>query len=146
MQQNRRRHPLSPSGVAPARELGSASCWYVGDRLGCFELSALPEHSVHDDGETAGKRDARLSHGRPPTDVEGPILEGELAAIAGEHDIGRLVKQRADPSVAALRDAAGIVDLAGLVAPWHQAQIGPDVARPPEAFRFIDRRDEGERC
>jgi hypothetical protein len=42
MLQNRRRHPLPTSGVAPARELRSASCRLAGDRQGCFELGALP--------------------------------------------------------------------------------------------------------
>ena len=50
MLQNRRRHPLPPSSVAPARELGSASRLATGNSLCCFELGAVPEHGMHDDG------------------------------------------------------------------------------------------------
>ena len=57
-----------PSGVAPARELGSASYGFAGDRLGCFELGPLLEHGVHDDGEPSGECDARLSHGGVPSE------------------------------------------------------------------------------
>src|SRR4030095_10326619 len=106
-----------------------------------LELGAMPEHGVHDDGESAGKRNPCFSHGRAPGNVERPLLERERAAIAGEHDIGGLIEQRADPSIATLRDAAGIVDLAGLIAPWHQSQIGPDIAGSPEAVRFVCDRD-----
>jgi hypothetical protein len=102
MLQNRRRHPLSPSGVAPARELGSTSCWFASDRLGCFELSALPEHGVHDDGEPPGERDARLSHGGPRGDGQGPVFQLQRSFVAREHDVCRLVEQRAHASVAAL--------------------------------------------
>jgi hypothetical protein len=79
---------------------------------------------MHDDGEPARQCDPRRAHSRTPTDVECPVLEHELAPIAEEHDVRRLVEQRTDAPVTAVRDAAGIVDLTGLVTPWHQVQIG----------------------
>ena len=74
MLQNRRRHSLPPSGVAPAGELGSASCLVAGDWLRQFELSAVFQHRVHDDGEPSGERDPGFSHGGALGDGEGPIL------------------------------------------------------------------------
>src|SRR6266850_1102536 len=65
MLQNRRHHPLLPSGVAPTRELVSASCLVGADRLRRFELRAVPKHGVHDDSEPPGERDPRLSQGGP---------------------------------------------------------------------------------
>jgi hypothetical protein len=40
---------------------------------------------------------------------------------------------------------AGVVRLAGLVAPRRQADIGPDAGRPGEALRRIDDTEVGER-
>ena len=48
-------------------------------------------------------------------------------------------------SIAALGDAAGVVHFARLIAARHQAEIGADVARPPEAPGNIDGSREGER-
>jgi hypothetical protein len=63
MLQNRRRHSLPPSGVAPARELGSASCLVAGDWLRRFEIGAAFQHRMHDDREPSGQRDPRLPPG-----------------------------------------------------------------------------------
>jgi hypothetical protein len=40
-------------GVAPARELGSASCPVAVDQLRRPELGAIPQHGMHDDREPA---------------------------------------------------------------------------------------------
>jgi hypothetical protein len=48
--QNRRRHLLPPSGVAPGARFDLLSGW----SLGRFELGAVSQHGVHDDGETTG--------------------------------------------------------------------------------------------
>ena len=137
MLQNRRRHSLPPSGVAPAGELGSASC-LVDCRLRQYELSAVFQHRMHNDREASGERDARFPHGGALGDGEGPILELQRPLAARQHDIRGLIEQRAHPPVAALGDAAGVVDLAGLVTAGHEAEIGADIARSPEAFE--DRR------
>jgi hypothetical protein len=60
MLQNRRRHLLPPSGVAP---LGSSVRPPV--RLALlrrFELGAVSQHGVHDDGEAPRECDPRLAH------------------------------------------------------------------------------------
>src|SRR4030095_5987035 len=85
-----------------------------------------------------------LAHGGPPTNAERPLLERQIATIAGEHDIGGLVEQRADPLIADLRDAAGIVDLTGLPSPGDKAEVGADITRAPEAVRFVNGSDKGE--
>ena len=56
------------------------------------------------------------------------MLEFELALVAGQHDIGGLVQQGSHAPVAALRDAADVVDLARLMPPGDQSQIGADVS------------------
>ena len=55
-----------------------------------------------------------------------------------EDDPGRLVQIGAQQLVAAAGDGAGIVRLAGLVAPRRQADLGPDAGRLGEALRRID--------
>jgi hypothetical protein len=61
MLQNRRHHPLPPSGVAPAWELVSASYLVSANRLRRFELRAVPKHGMRDNGEPPGERDPSLS-------------------------------------------------------------------------------------
>jgi hypothetical protein len=64
-------------------------------------------------------------------------LEFELALVAGQHDIGGFVQEGPHPPIAALRDAADVVDLARLMPPWNQPQIGADMAR---IVREVSRR------
>src|SRR5215472_12622401 len=80
-----------------------------------------------------------------PADTECPILERQIAAIAGEHDVRGLVEQGANPSIATLRDAARVVDLSRFPTPGHKPQIRADVPRRAEAIRSVDFGDKGER-
>src|SRR5215475_8405402 len=61
--------PIPSLGIAPLWELVSASC-LLDDTLSRLELSAVPEHGVHDDGEPPGEGDTRLSHRRTPADAK----------------------------------------------------------------------------
>lgn len=142
--QNRRRHSLPPSGVAPAGELGSASCMVADDWLRQFELSAVFQHRVHDDGEPSGERDPGFSHGGAPGDGEGPILELQRSLAARQDHIRRFIEQPPHPPVATFRDAAGVVDLARLVSEGHEAETGADIARSLEAFGIVDRRGKSK--
>jgi hypothetical protein len=72
--QNRRHHPRPPSGVAPARELVSASFLVTSNQLCCSELGAVPKHGMHDDGKSSGECDPGLSHGGSFGDLECPVL------------------------------------------------------------------------
>jgi hypothetical protein len=47
--------------------------------------------------------------------AKAPVLEFELALIAGQHDIGGLVQERSDPPVPTFRDAVGVIDLTRLI-------------------------------
>src|SRR4051812_22168847 len=62
-----------------------------------------------------------------------------------EDDPGRLVQVGAQQLVAAAGDVAGVILLAGLVAPRRQADVGPDAGRSGEALRRIHDADVGER-
>ena len=43
------------------------------------------------------------------------VLEFELALVAGQHDVSGLIQERSHAPVPAFRDAADVVDLAGLI-------------------------------
>src|SRR3984957_4719081 len=88
------------------------------------------------------KRHGRVNVG----DCEGPVLELELALVAGQHDIGGLVQEGSHPPIPAFRDAAGVVDLSRLMAPWNQTQIGANISGSADARRIVDRSHKGERC
>jgi hypothetical protein len=64
---------------------------------------------------------------------EAPVLEFELALIAGQHDVGGFVQEGPHPPVPAFRYAADVVDLARLIPPRDQAQIGADISRSANA-------------
>lgn len=87
----------------------------------------------------------RVAHRRSPGDIERPVFERETAAVAGQNHIGGLIEKRAEPPVAAFGDAAGIVDLTGLIASRDQAQIGAHMARTSEAGWIVDRGYKGQR-
>src|SRR5271155_1812818 len=114
------------------------------DCLGWRELGSVPQHRVHDDCEATRQSDTGLSHRRSPGDCEGPVLQPELAVVAGAHGLVVRVRALPPPPVAALRDAADIVDFSGLIAFWNQAKISADVSRPADAGRVVDCGDEGE--
>jgi hypothetical protein len=85
------------------------------------------QHGEHDDGKSACERYARLAQRRSPGNVERPVFERETAAVAGQHHIGGLIEQCAEPPVAAFGDAAGVIDLTGLITPRDQAQISAHI-------------------
>src|SRR5215212_7073880 len=62
-----------------------------------------------------------------------------------EDDPGRLVQIGAQQLVATAGDVAGVVRLAGLIAPRRQADVGPDAGRLGKALRRIHDTDVGER-
>src|SRR5215470_7703612 len=108
----------SPPSSAPSRgrrsaqELGSISSSAETARLCWLELGAVPQHGMHDNGETTGKRDLRLAHCRSLSDREGPLLELQRPLVAGQQDVSRLVEERTNAAIAALGDAAGVINLA----------------------------------
>src|SRR5207248_10535759 len=89
-------------GRRSARELGSTSCPASAARLRRFELGAVSQHGMHDDGETTGERDPCLAHCGSFGDRECPVLELQRLLVARQHDVCGLVEERAKPSIAAL--------------------------------------------
>lgn len=67
-----------------------------------MELSAIPEHGIHDDGKAPRERDARLAHGRALRNCQRPILKLQFALVAGQHDVGSFIEKRAHPPVSTL--------------------------------------------
>src|SRR5215210_7927774 len=68
----------------------------------------------------------------------------EFAAVAQhamEDDRRRLVQVGAQQLVATAGDVAGVVRLAGLIAPRRQADVGPDAGRLGKALRRIHDAD-----
>src|ERR1700735_3602425 len=126
---------LPRASLLAGARCGLLSQWSVGLRRD--ERRSVPQHGVHDDGEATRQSDARLAHGRSPGDGEGPVLELELALVAGQHDVGGLIQQGPHPPVAAFRDAADIVDFPGLVSFWNEAQIGADISGSANARGII---------
>jgi hypothetical protein len=59
--------------------------------------------------------------------------------VAGQHHIGGLIEQCAEPPVAAFGDATCIVDLTGLITTRDEAQIGAHIAGTSEAIGIVDR-------
>lgn len=72
-----------PRALLPLGSTVRPPVWW-SSRSGWLELGAVPEHGVHDDGESPGKRDPRLAHGRTPRDGERPVLQLQIALVAGE--------------------------------------------------------------
>src|SRR3954453_17244047 len=96
--------------------------------------------------ELAGHGDGGLPGADPPRQTRPPGLQRRPARDPMKDDPGRLVQVGAQQLVAAAGDVAGVVRLAGLVAPRRQADVGPDAGRPGEALRRIHDADVGERA
>jgi hypothetical protein len=112
-------------GRRSLRELDSASCLLDCQAFRLVRTQFRLAASRACDCEATSQSDARLAHRRSPGDRERPVLEFELALVAGQHDVGGLIQERPHPPIPAFRDAADVVDLARLIAPWSQAEIAP---------------------
>jgi aryl-alcohol dehydrogenase len=80
-------------GRRSARELGSTSFAASTARLRRFELGAVSQHGMHDDGQTTGERDPRLAHRRPFADCDDPVLELQRSLVARQHDVCGLIQE-----------------------------------------------------
>src|SRR5918998_2999830 len=93
------------------------------------ERAAVAQHAMEDDRELPGHGDGGLPGADPPCQTRPPGLQRRPARDTMEDDPGRLVQVGAQQLVAAARDVAGVVRLAGLVTPRRQADIGPHAGR-----------------
>src|SRR4051812_21245005 len=110
------------------------------------ELTAVAQHAMEDDRELPGYSDGGLPGADPPCQARPPGLQNRPARDPMEDDPGRLIQVGAQQLVAAAGDVAGVVLLAGLIAPRRQADVGPDAGRLGEALRRIHDADVGERA
>ena len=138
-----RRHLLPPSGVAP---LGSSVRPPVRRvLLGYAGLNSVPCRSMAcmmmASRRASAIRALRIVDRLAIANAQSLSFSGPL--VARQHDICGFVQECANPPVATLGDAAGVVNLAGLIAPRHQTEISANVAGSPEAFGIIDCRCEG---
>src|SRR3954468_18564025 len=107
------------------------------------ELATIAQHAMENDRELAGHGDGGLPGADPPRQARPPGLQRRPARDPMEDDPGRLIQIGAQQLVAAAGDMAGVVLLAGLIAPRRQADVGPDAGRPGEALRRIHDADVG---
>src|ERR1700755_2723562 len=69
---------------------------------------------------------------------DAPGFERRPLCYAGEQHIGSLVEVTSQQFVAAFRDSAGPVDLAGGVSSGRQSDVGSDASRSLEAGGVVD--------
>src|SRR6516162_6804954 len=81
------------------------------------------------------------SLGKPDT----PCFECRPFCYTGEQHIGCLVEITPQHFIAAFRDSAGPVDLAGCVSPGCKPNIGSDTSRFSEASGVVDRSKKAKR-
>src|SRR4051812_34913688 len=90
------------------------------------EFAAVAQHVMKDDRELPGHGDGGLLGADPLRQACPPGLQRRPARETMEDDPSRLVQVGAQQLVAAAGDVAGVVRLAGLIAPRRQADVGPD--------------------
>lgn len=83
---------------------------------------------MHDDREAASERDAGFLETSTLGDIHSPCLQGEGLPASGEDRVGCFVEQLAHRAIALLGDPPGPVDLAGLMAPGHETEVGASIA------------------
>src|SRR5215212_4785350 len=135
-----------PSAAAGGSGGFAIGCSCRGDLL-CrpAEFAAVAPHAMEDDRELAGYGDGGLLGADPLRQACPPGFQRRPARDTMQDDPGRLVQVGAQQLVAAAGDVAGVVRLAGLVAPRRQADVGSDAGRLGEALRRIHDTDVGER-
>ncbi len=71
-----------------------------------------------------------------PGELRAPETRLEIVGNARQDRDGRLVLHSPRQFVAAFGDAPDATGLSGLMAPWRQSEIGPDVGRFPRSSRI----------
>jgi hypothetical protein len=94
---------------------------------------------VQNDGKLSS--DGNLGFAEPASlrKPDAPGFKRRPLCYAGEQDIGCLVEVTSQHRIAACRDSARPIDLAGCVSSGRQSDIGSDASRLPEASGVIDR-------
>src|SRR5215831_17477730 len=116
-----------------------------GAVLAPAELATIDPHPVQNDSQTPGDRDDRSTHPASLSDSHAPCLQPRPFCAASKQYMCRLVEHRAQQGIATFGHPTVVVDLAGLVALWRQADMRADRPRMDEALRLIHRRTVSQR-
>lgn len=96
--------------------------WFY--RISGLEQSAIAQHGMHDDSEASGERNPGLSEAAPLRDLESPGFQREPLPGARQDRAGRFVEQFANGALPLFGDPACPVELARLVPPGNQPEVG----------------------
>src|SRR5439155_20296681 len=99
---------------------------------------------MQNDSKLSSDRNLGLAQPASLREPDAPGFERRPLCYTGEQHIGCLVEVASKHLIAALRDSAGPVDLAGCVSSGRQSGIGSNASRPLEASGVVDRRKEAK--
>src|SRR6266516_21725 len=108
------------------------------------ELGPVDPHSVQNDSKLSS--DGNLGFAQPASlrKPDAPGFERRPLCYTGEQHVGCLIEVTSQHLIAAFRDSARPVDLAGCVSSGRQSDVGSDTSRLLEARGVIDRRKEAK--
>ena len=133
---------LDASGWRDVARRSSTAC-LCGRRVAEGRVGA--PHGVQDHRQLARQCDHGLSRPGALGDREGSVAQAGCAELARHDGVGGLVEMGPGHPIAALRDAAVAADLAGLVAPRHQPEVGAGARRAAEPSDIVEGSGNGER-
>src|SRR6202790_5819941 len=114
---------------------GSGNRKNRGAVLAPAELAAIDPHPVQNHGQAPGDRDDGSTYPAPLSHPHAPRLQPRPFPALDKQRVCGLVEHRAQQGVATFGYPAIIVDLAGLVALWRQADMRADRPGMDEALR-----------
>src|SRR5215203_811608 len=126
-------------GAAKPMFLASSGCGKIEPE----GFSSEP-HLVQHGRKLARHGDTSLMNARTPSDLLAPGLYRERSLETRDHDRGGLEQELTCQRIAALRDAADHLDVAGLILLRREPEIGADVRGSPEPAWIADRRREAD--
>lgn len=97
------------------------------------------------DSQLPRQCDLGLARPGPVGNRPGPVAQAGATEVAAEDRVRRLEQAFAGEPVPSLGDPPVPADLAGLVAPRRQPEIGACAGRPAEPGSIVEGRDDGQR-
>src|SRR5829696_2724820 len=126
-------------GAAKPMFLASSGCGKIEPE----GFSSEP-HLVQHGRKLARHGDTSLMHARAPSDLLAPGFYRERSLETRDHDRRGLEQELTCQRIAALRDAADHLDVAGLILLRREPEIGADVRGSPKPAWIADRRHEAD--
>ena len=99
---------------------------------------------MQNDGKLSSDGNLGLAEPASLRKPDAPGFQRRPSCYAGEKNIGCLIEVTSQHRIAAFRDSARPVDLAGCVSSGRQSDIGSDASRSSEASGVIDRRKKAK--